>query len=164
MTRPHKVYCRHAAGRFPRLDAAVIKRAVYTALSVESVSLPCEVSVFITNDRGVRGLNREYRNIDAATDVLSFPQHTLKAGQFEAPGQWFESAGGRLLLGDIVLSSESVERQAAALGRSVRRETAYLTVHSLLHLLGYDHADAGDGQRAMREREKAIMRSLQIRP
>ena len=121
-----------------RLFVPVIRRAVRTALRFEGVRKPCEVSVFVTDDAGIRRINREFRGINKPTDVLSFPIYDLR------------------LLGDIVLSGERVARQSRQYRQSRSRETAYLTVHSVLHLLGYDHIDA-DEKKIMRSREDAIM-------
>ncbi|MDR1217819.1 MAG: rRNA maturation RNase YbeY [Oscillospiraceae bacterium] len=156
----HRVYCRHASDCLTRLDISVIRRAAYAALQCEKVDAPCEISVLITNDAGIQRLNRKYRNVDSVTDVLSFPQYELKPGAFTAPAPALDANEGAFILGDIVLSAERVDAQAAELGHTAGRETAYLTVHSVLHLLGYDHTDEGAEKRLMRAREKEIMRQM----
>jgi probable rRNA maturation factor len=115
---------------------------------MEGMTLDYEVSVsFVTNEE-IRDLNKQYRNMDRETDVLSFP--------FDDD---FET--GTRILGDIVLSVEKAMDQAEDFGHSVERELAYLTVHSTLHLIGYDHLSEDD-KLEMRQREKAIMKELQI--
>ena len=158
----HKVYARHSGVIVPeRLPVPVIKRCVNITLRLEGVDVPCEVSVLITNDSGIREINRQFRGQDKPTDVLSFPVQ-----EFRAPGWVFPGAGfvdpetGLLPLGDITISAERVEKQARDHGQTREREAAYLTVHSVLHLLGYDHEDEGQGKRLMRTREKAIMKEL----
>jgi probable rRNA maturation factor len=145
-----------------RLDGAVLRRAVNTALRAEGADAPCEVSVLITDDEGIRALNREFRGLDAPTDVLSFPLQNLTAGNFRASDGALDLSTGLLPLGDIVLSAERVTAQAAEFGHTRAREAAYLTVHSVLHLLGYDHTDEGAGKRQMRAREKIILAALKI--
>jgi probable rRNA maturation factor len=145
-----------------RLDAPAIRRAVNAALRCENADAPCEVSVLVTDDNGVRALNREFRGADAATDVLSFPLQELTAGEFRASDGALDWSTGLLPLGDIVLSAERVAAQAAEYGQTRERETAYLTVHSVLHLLGYDHTDEGAEKRRMRAREEIILAALKI--
>jgi probable rRNA maturation factor len=161
----HKIFIKDSV-KPQRLSASVIRRAVNAALRAEGVDAPCEVSVVITDDRGIHAINREYRDVDAPTDVLSFPLQDFNPGTFDARGA-FDTRGaeldmstGRIPLGDIVLSAERVASQAVEYGHSAERETAYLSVHSVLHLLGYDHIDEGSDKRAMRARESAVMREL----
>lgn len=141
---------------------ALIRRAVRTALAVERVRIPCEIDVCVTDDNGIREINRTMRNVDAPTDVLSFPAFDFAPGL--PPGDddagLFDPATGLAPLGDMVLSLERVKNQAREYGHSVRRELAYLTVHSVLHLLGYDHMDEGPDKALMRERENVIMREM----
>jgi len=138
----------------------MIKMCVGAVLRYEEVDEPCEVSVFVTDDHKIRELNLEFRGIYSATDVLSFPMQ-----EFSPPG-WAslehkepDPDTGMLPLGEIVISAPNVGRQAREFGVSLDQETAYLTVHSALHLLGYDHMDDED-KKEMRAREKAIMREI----
>ena len=135
----------------------LIKSAVNTALKAERVDVPCYVSVYLTGDEGIHELNLEYRDTDRPTDVLSFPMLELIPGEFEAPEDEIDPDTGRLPIGDIAISVERAEAQAEEFGHSAEREVAYLTVHSVLHQLGYDHMDEGEEKRKMREREEAIM-------
>lgn len=138
----------------------LIGQAVRAALKAEKVGVPCEVSVLLTDDAGIRVLNCEYRNVDSATDVLSFPANTFAPGGFDPALAERDPASGRVLLGDMALSLERAEKQGADFGHGTQREIQYLTVHSVLHLLGYDHVDEGTMKRQMRVREKAAMALL----
>ncbi|WP_300415358.1 rRNA maturation RNase YbeY [uncultured Oscillibacter sp.] len=140
---------------------AFIRRAVRTALAAEGVDFPCEVDVLVTGDEEIRELNREARQVDKATDVLSFPAFDLEPGELPGPED-ADPGTGLVPLGDMMISLEHVAAQAKEYGHSNRRELAYLTVHSVLHLLGYDHMDEGPMKRRMREREEAILGELGI--
>ncbi len=159
----HAVYVsRSRAGLgWPRAHL-LIRRAVCAALDSEGVGRPCEVNVMLTNDAGIREINRAHRGIDSATDVLSFPMSEQIPGCFAAPACEINPGTGRLLLGDIVLSLERAESQGEEYGHGFDRELGYLTVHSALHLLGYDHVDEGPMKRLMREREEAVMSGLRL--
>ena len=138
---------------------ALIRKAIRTALAAEGVDFPCEVDVRVTNDCRIQEVNLEMRGVDRATDVLSFPAFDLTPG--ELPGEEeADPATGLVPLGDMMLSMERVQAQAKEYGHSNRRELAYLVVHSVLHLLGYDHLDEGEQKARMREREEAIMSEL----
>ena len=140
---------------------AFIRRAVRTVLAAEGVDFPCEVDVLVTGDEEIRELNREARQVDKATDVLSFPAFELRPGELPGPGD-ADPGTGLVPLGDMMISLEHVTAQAKEYGHSNRRELAYLTVHSVLHLLGYDHVDEGPMKARMREREEAILGELGI--
>lgn len=138
---------------------AFIRRVIRTALLCEGVTAPCEIDVLVTNDRGIRILNWEQRNVDAPTDVLSFPALTLRPG--EAPSADDADPGtGLTPLGDMAVSYERVAAQAKEYGHSNRRELAYLVTHSVLHLLGYDHLDEGEQKALMRAHEERVMDEL----
>ena len=111
----------------------------------------------LTDEEGIRTVNREYRGVDRETDVLSFPLNELKPGEFD-PGicerDW---ETGAVMLGDMMISLPACEKQGEEFGHGFDREISYLTVHSVLHLLGYDHMDEGEQKRQMRAREKVIM-------
>ena len=124
---------------------AVIRRALVAAAAAEGVPSGMSVSVLVTGDAEIRELNRRYAGEDHATDVLSF-------GAGDTPGEPGE--GG--VLGDIVLSLDHLTRQAEAAGHSLERETAVLTVHGLLHLLGYDHAEPDDERRMFARTDEII--------
>ena len=142
-------------------NCALIRRVIRTALAAEGVDFPCEVDVLLTNDSGIHAINREMRQVDRPTDVLSFPEFDLTPGQL--PGAEDADPGtGLVPLGDMVISMERVAAQAKEYGHSNRRELAYLVVHSVLHLLGYDHLDEGPQKAQMRAREEAILGEMGI--
>ncbi len=137
-------------------NCALIRRVVRTALAAEGVDFPCEVDVLLTGDAGIRAVNRDMRGVDRSTDVLSFPEFDLVPG--ELPGAEDADIGtGLVPLGDMVISMEHVAAQAKEYGHGKRRELSYLVVHSVLHLLGYDHLDEGEEKARMRAREEAIL-------
>lgn len=138
-------------------SAALIKKAVCMALDAEGIDVPCIISVMLTDDDGIHSVNNEFRGVDRATDVLSFPQNELVPGNFSAEGCERDMDTGAVLLGDMMISVPRCEAQGEEFGHGYERELMYLTVHSVLHLLGYDHVDEGEMKRAMRAREKAIM-------
>ena len=138
---------------------AFIRKVIRTALAAEGVTFPCEIDVLLTHDAGIHQINLDMRQVDRATDVLSFPEFDLTPGQL--PGEEDADPGtGLIPLGDMVISMEHVAAQAREYGHSNRRELAYLVVHSVLHLLGYDHLDEGPMKAQMRGREEAIMTEL----
>ena len=140
---------------------SVIRRSIETTLQMQGVKVPCEINVLITDDKGIRAINKASRNIDAATDVLSFPMFQLTAG--ELPEDWSEYIDpetGLCPLGDMAISVERAVKQAQEYGHGMRREIGYLTIHSMLHLLGYDHMDEGEQKKQMREREELIAQKI----
>lgn len=128
----------------------LIRRAVKATLAYEAVTEDCEVSVTFTDNEGIREMNRKFRNIDRATDVLSFPL-------FDEDGMDAHVEELDCMLGDIVLSLERAREQANEFGHSFRREVAFLTVHSVLHLLGYDHELSDEDDADMRRRQTEIV-------
>ena len=134
-----------------------IRQCVEATLNAEGITAPCEINVLVTDDVGIRGINLASRQIDKATDVLSFPMFNLEPGN--PPTDWEEYLDpetGMCPLGDMCISLERAKAQAKEFGHSVKREVGYLTIHSMLHLLGYDHLDEGPMKRQMRDREEAI--------
>lgn len=131
----------------------LIKKAVKGTLECENFARNVILSVTFTDNEGIREKNREFRNIDSPTDVLSFPMYDMRNGDMPLPGEDAE-------LGDIVLSLERAEEQANEFGHSYERECAFLTVHSMLHLLGYDHVDSEEDDREMREHQRAVMKKI----
>ena len=140
-------------------NCALIRRTIRTALAAEGLTAPCEVDVLLTDDDGIHEINRELRQVDRPTDVLSFPEFELTPGQLPGPED-ADPVTGLIPLGDMVLSMERVAAQAREYGHSKRRELSYLVTHSVLHLLGYDHLDEGPMKAQMRAREEAIMALL----
>lgn len=143
---------------------ALIRKAIRTALEQEGVTIPCEINVLLTNDEGIHQINLDMRDVDRPTDVLSFPEFEFTPGEppTEEDEDLFDPATGLLPLGDMVISVERVKEQAKEYGHSAKRELSYLVVHSVLHLLGYDHLDEGPQKAQMRAREDAIMEELGI--
>ena len=136
-----------------------------TVLEYEDCPYEAEVNLLLTDDEEIRVMNREYRQIDRATDVLSFPML-----EYETPGDLscieeradaFNPETGELMLGDIVISKDRVISQAEEYGHSVRREYAFLIAHSMLHLLGYDHMEE-DERKIMEDRQRGIMEKAGI--
>ena len=138
---------------------------VGTVLDCEECLYEAEVNLLLTDDEAIRVMNREHRQIDRATDVLSFPML-----EYETPGDLsgieetadaFNPETGELMLGDIVISKDRVVGQAEEYGHSVRREYAFLVAHSMLHLLGYDHMEEEE-RRLMEDRQRDIMEKAGI--
>ncbi len=140
---------------------SIIRRCVEETLLAEGIDVPCEINVLITGDKNIREINLATRQIDKPTDVLSFPMFSLEAGN--PPRCWDEYLDPETdlcPLGDMVISLERAVAQAKEFGHSVRREVGYLTIHSMLHLLGYDHLDEGPQKAQMRTREEAIAATI----
>lgn len=141
--------------------SSIIRRCIDATLHAEGVTADCEVNVLVTNDRGIHAINRASRNIDKPTDVLSFPMFQLEPGN--PPEDWEEylyPETDLCPLGDMCISLERATAQAKEFGHPTRREIGYLTIHSMLHLLGYDHLDEGPQKKQMREREEAIAATI----
>ena len=154
----HEIYVsREKTGLGHREAAGLIKKAVKMALDAEGIGVPCVISVMLTDDEGIHVVNKEFRDVDRATDVLSFPLNELTPGEFDPDECERDMDSGAVMLGDMMISLERCEAQGAEFGHGFNREIQYLTVHSVLHLLGYDHVDEGEMKKQMRAREKAIM-------
>lgn len=136
-----------------------LRKVIRTALDSEGIENSCEVNVLVTNDTGIHRVNLDMRGVDAPTDVLSFPMFDLAPGD-KPSEEDADPATGLVPLGDMCVSMERVHAQAKEYGHSNRRELAYLAVHSVLHLLGYDHLDEGPMKAQMRGREEEIMKEL----
>ena len=128
------------------------RRAVETVIEHEQYNNACEVSVTYTDNEQIHALNLQYRGVDRPTDVLSFPMMDF-SGESEEP----VADEPVVSLGDIVISLERAREQAEEYGHSFEREVAFLTVHSMLHLLGYDHETGEEDDRDMRARQRVIM-------
>ena len=156
----HEVYI-DAEVETPAAVEEQIRRCVLAALEGEKIDTSCVVEVCVTDDAGIHQTNLETRGVDRPTDVLSFPMFELKPGEKPRP-DWADPDTGKVLLGDMMISLERAEAQAEEYGHSLEREVCYLAVHSVLHLLGYDHLDEGPMKAQMRQREEAILGALGI--
>ena len=130
----------------------LLKKSIKSALIYENFTRDCEVSVTIVDNEKIREMNLEHRKIDRATDVLSFPMDDEDFND-----------GEKCILGDIVISAEKAAEQAESYGHSFKREIAFLCVHSVLHLLGYDHETSEDDEKEMFDRQKKILEKMKIR-
>ena len=125
--------------------SSIIRKCIKAVFDAERISVPLEINVLITNDQGIQQINAASRNIDRPTDVLSFPMFEFVPGQ--APEDWsgfMDPDTGLCPMGDMVISLERAIQQANEYGHTLKREVGYLTIHSMLHLLGYDHMTKKD--------------------
>lgn len=141
------------AVKIPTGVRLLMRRCCHAVLELENFEGSAEVDISIVDNAQIQEINREHRHIDAVTDVLSFPLG--ENGKYD-----IDPETGAKMLGDIVLSIQRAVVQAEQYGHSLQREIGYLTVHSMLHLLGYDHVDGGLEAVRMREREEAVMSSV----
>ena len=133
----------------------LIRRAVIASLEYEGFANDTEVSLTFTDNEGIKALNSEFRGIDRPTDVLSFPLTDYEGSAFPVDEP-------KASLGDIVISLERAREQADEFGHSFEREVAFLTVHSMLHLLGYDHVNSEEEELEMRRRQREILENIGI--
>lgn len=144
----------------------VIGSVMDAVLTMENCPYEAQINVLITDNEGIRTFNREYRDIDKETDVLSFPNVDFETeGVFDIPEEmeadYFDPDSGELILGDIILSVDRIAEQAENYGHSVKREFAFLVAHSMFHLCGYDHMEPDEATR-MEEKQEAVLTALQI--
>lgn len=146
----------------------IAQRVITTGLEYFSCPYEPSVNIYLYTEEQIRSINREYRQIDSVTDVLSFPNITFeKEADFsilekeEDTFDFFDPDTGELLLGDIIICQKRMEEQALAYGHSLLREYAFLLTHSLLHLLGFDHMEEEERIR-MEAKQKEILEKLQI--
>ncbi len=147
-------------------EKSLLDRVAEAVLDIENCPYEAAVNLLITDDAGIREYNKNYRDIDSETDVLSFPNL-----EFETPGDFsgveeqvadcFDPDSGELVLGDIILNVTRVKEQAAAYGHSELREYAFLIAHSLYHLCGYDHMEPEEAA-LMEEKQEAVLQALSI--
>jgi probable rRNA maturation factor len=139
--------------KLPTGARLLIRKACIATLKYENFNNNAEIDVTIVGDEQIKEMNNQFRNIDKSTDVLSFPLG--ENGVYDK-----NPVTNAYMLGDIVISIDHAVAQADLYGHSLRREIAFLTVHSMLHLLGYDHVNGGMEQAIMREKEEAILTNL----
>ncbi|MCD8211747.1 MAG: rRNA maturation RNase YbeY [Oscillospiraceae bacterium] len=154
----HQIFCR-SENRDGEIYFDLLRRTIASVLEEENIQLPCEINVLLSDDEGIQIINREQRQIDTPTDVLSFPMFEMTAGE-KPQKEWADPETGLIPLGDMVISFDRCVRQAEEYGHSVEREITYLAVHSVLHLLGYDHEDEGPEKKKMRQREEVILEGM----
>ena len=139
--------------KLPTGTRLFIRKACIATITEEKFPYNAEVEVILTDDENIRELNRKFRNIDSSTDVLSFP--------LGSDGEYDENPEtGMKMLGDIVISVEHAYAQAELYGHGIEREISFLAVHSMLHLLGYDHVDSKLEESIMREKQEIILDEL----
>ena len=144
----------------------IADRVINEALDYEKCPYEVELNLLLTSNENIRKINNEYRNIDSPTDVLSFPMI-----EYEKPSDFskledstldnFNPETGELILGDIIISVPKIVEQAEKYGHSTEREFAFLVVHSMLHLFGYDHMEANDAK-IMEAKQDEILNKLEI--
>ncbi len=148
----------------------IINKVVAEAADYEKCPYETEVNVVLTDNKSIHEINRETRNVDAPTDVLSFPMieygapadfDSLEEEMELSPGDYFNPDSGELILGDIVISVEKVMEQAEKYGHSQERELAFLVAHSMMHLFGYDHMEAEEAK-VMEAKQEDVLRTLGI--
>lgn len=158
----HKIYIsRDKRGLGSEYAHVMIKKAARAALGAEGIAISTVISVLLTDDEGMRRINLEFRGVDKPTDVLSFPQNEFAPGGFDPGIAEKDRETDAILLGDIAISLPRARAQGEAYGHGPEHEIMYLTVHGVLHLLGYDHLDEGEMKKQMREREKSVMSALE---
>lgn len=144
------------AVKIPTGVRMLVRRCCHAVLVQENFEGSAEISVTFVDDEQIRELNKKHRNLDKSTDVLSFPLG--ENGKYDVNPET-----GAKILGDIVISMETAVRQAEEYGHPLQREVAFLTVHSMLHLLGYDHVNGGLEAVHMREKEEAVLTQLGLK-
>ena len=146
----------------------LLTEVIEETVAAENCPYGCEVNLTLTDNDGIRSLNQEFRELDVPTDVLSFPMIDYeRAGDFShlttplAKTKYFNLESGELLLGDIVISVERAREQAKEYGHSLEREIAFLTAHSMLHLMGYDHVEEEERE-LMEQKQEMVLQNLGI--
>ena len=139
--------------KLPDNVKTLVNSAVEASLLTEGFDCDCEVNVTFVSDAKIKVINNEFRGINKSTDVLSFP--LCEDGEYD-----LNPENGCLMLGDVIISVNHAMAQAEAFGHGVDREIAYLTVHSMFHLLGYDHIDEGEEKKLMRQKEELALSKL----
>jgi len=140
----------------------LLQDTVLECLKHENIKAGCEVNILLTDDESIKQINKQFRNVDAPTDVLSFPMADIKKGDINDDGSDYDPDEGLLMIGDIVISTETALRQSELYGHSFEREIAFLTAHGVFHLLGYDHMEK-DEEAEMMEKQEAVLNKLGLR-
>lgn len=143
---------------FEASHTTLLEKTAFACLRSENIGVGCEINIIISDDPSIRQINRQFRNVDSSTDVLSFPMTDMKEGAVPSGEEDYDPDEGLLLLGDIVISAETAKRQAEQYGHSLERELAFLASHGIFHLLGYDHTAEGEEARMMSKQEAVLER------
>lgn len=153
-----KVFVENEQSALPFSDqqAILLEKTAFTCLWNENIGIGCEINIIISDDQSIRLINQQFRNIDNATDVLSFPMADIKDGTILTEEGDYDMDEGLLLLGDIVISIETAKKQAEQYGHSLDRELAFLASHGTFHLLGYDHMEKDEEVRMMSKQEAVL--------
>ena len=161
----YKINLRFDVKRLANVGMSIhIRRCIAAALKEEGVNFPCEINVLVTGNDGIQAINDAQRHVNQPTDVLSFPMFSLTPGQLpEDVEAMVDPDTGLVPLGYMVISLDRAMSQAEEFGHGIKRELGYLVVHSVLHLLGYDHLDEGPMKQQMRRREEEIMARLLLK-
>lgn len=152
----------HVNGAFAEGHAMLLEKTALACLEAENMAPDCEIDILITDDASIREMNRQFRNIDRSTDVLSFPMVYMKNGEILSEEGDYDMDEGLLLLGDIVISMETAQRQAEQYGHGIERELAFLASHGMFHLLGYDHLEK-DEEARMLSKQEAVLDKLGLK-
>lgn len=139
----------------------LIEQCMKKVLENEGMTMPCEISVLLVDNDKIREMNKQYRKVDSATDVLSFPMVEMNEGKVLSSVGDFDLDQNSLVLGDIVISVEKALQQANEYGHSLEREIGFLSTHGLLHLLGYDH-ETPKQEELMRSRQEHVLEELKL--
>ena len=151
---------------FPFDVEEVVEKVAEAVLDMEACPYETQINVLLTDNEGIHDFNKEYRDIDRETDVLSFPNLDFeRPGEFEieeeCEADYFDPDSGELILGDIIISVDKVMEQAESYNHSTKREFAFLVAHSMLHLCGYDHMEAEEAK-VMEGKQEEVLTALGI--
>jgi probable rRNA maturation factor len=147
---------------FTQAYGELLKKTALCCLEEENIEAGCEINILITDDTAIRDMNRQFRDIDKPTDVLSFPMADIVKGRIIDEGGDFDIDEGLLVIGDIVISIETAIKQSEQYGHSLERELAFLTAHGMFHLLGYDHMESRD-EEAMMAKQEIVLDKLGLK-
>ncbi|MCL2020417.1 MAG: rRNA maturation RNase YbeY [Oscillospiraceae bacterium] len=145
---------------FDKSVRTLIKKSCEAVIREENFDKDAEVSVLLTDADEVRRLNKNFRNKDKSTDVLSFPLGEINPETGLFVFEEINPETGFFMLGDIIINAELAKERAYEYGHSEMREIAFLTIHSMLHLLGYDHENDEEGEKTMREKQTQILEKI----
>jgi probable rRNA maturation factor len=146
----------------PQALENLLGKTVLACLKQEVIRVACEINILLTDDESIRQINSQFRNIDAPTDVLSFPMADITKGRINDVGNDSDPNEGLLIIGDIVISAETAKKQSEQYGHTLERELAFLTAHGMYHLLGYDHEDEQD-EKEMMEKQETVLDKLGLK-